>query len=317
MENEFFEADEQMMIFDMDVTSLYPSIAIENSYFPEHLGPTFVDVYRNLRAQRLQYPKGTPENNMLKLALNGVYGASNDKFSIFYDPLFTMQITIGGQLMLALLIERLIAIHGLRVIQANTDGITVYAHRSSKFIIEAVCSEWEKQTRLSLEYAEYSKMAIADVNSYIAQKPSGEVKRKGRYEYDLEWHQNASALVIPKVAEKVILEGVTVMDTLLEWPDSMDFMLRVKVPRSSRLVMSENGRDTPLENTQRYYVSQTGGYLFKIMPPLAKAPGKWRRIAVESGFTVCPCNNLDNSVRYPINYHWYAAEVEKLTLGVI
>ena len=118
-----------MMILDLDVTSMYPSIAISQGYYPEHLGPTFVKVYDQLRQQRIGYKKGSPENAMLKLALNGVYGKSNDKFSIFYDPKFTMSITLTGQLALAMLAERLAAIG--QIIQANTDGITIYATSQS------------------------------------------------------------------------------------------------------------------------------------------------------------------------------------------
>ena len=33
------------------------------------------------------------------------------------------------------------------------------------------------------------------------------VKRKGVYEWDVQWHQNAGGLVIPKVAEKVLVDG--------------------------------------------------------------------------------------------------------------
>ena len=97
--NRVYEADADYMILDIDVTSLYPSIAIGQGYYPEHLGKQFVSTYRTLRTQRIGYKKGSAENAMLKLALNGVYGASGDKFSIFYDPLFTMKITIGGQMM--------------------------------------------------------------------------------------------------------------------------------------------------------------------------------------------------------------------------
>ena len=107
---------------------MYPSIAISQGYYPEHLGPRFVEVYQQLKDQRLLHKKGTPENDMLKLALNGVYGASNDQFSIFYDPRFTMQITITGQLALAMLAERLSGV--ARLIQCNTDGITISLHRN-------------------------------------------------------------------------------------------------------------------------------------------------------------------------------------------
>jgi hypothetical protein len=307
--NWVYEADSEYMILDVDVTSLYPSIAIEHNHYPEHLGEKFVDVYRALRKQRVSFKKGTVQNAALKLALNGVYGASNDPYSVFFDPLFTMKITLGGQMMIARLAERLLTVDGLEVIQANTDGITCYLPKGAKLAMDVVCRAWEALSRLSLEYVEYSKMAIADVNSYIAVGTDGKVKRKGRYEYDLEWHQNASALVVAKVAEKVLVEGAPVMETLLAWPDRMDFMLRVKVPRTSHLLWG----DVQVQNTCRYYVSSEGKSLTKVMPPLAKKPDHWRRIGVESGWTVCVCNDLRDAVM-PIDYSYYADEIEKLTL---
>lgn len=316
VENSHFHSDSDNMLLDIDVTSLYPSIAIENGYYPEHLGPKFVEVYRTLRERRAKFAKGTAENAMLKLALNGVYGASNDAYSIFFDPLFTMKITIGGQLMLAMLSERLLTIADLKIVQVNTDGITMYLPRMFHEQVKRICAEWEQVTKLSLETVEYKSMFIADVNSYLAVKTDGGVKRKGRYEYDIGWHQNASALVVPKVAEKVLVEGVPIRQTVENWPNLMDFMLRVKVPRTSKLIISKNGLEKQLENTQRYYMAKDGGELVKIMPPLAKKPGEWRRIAVQKGYKVCPCNNL-LAGNLPVDHSWYVSEVEKLTLGVM
>lgn len=323
VESESFVSNDKMMIYDVDVTSLYPSIAIENSYYPEHLGTKFVEVYKNLRAQRVSYPKGSAENAMLKLALNGVYGASNDPYSIFYDPLFTMKITITGQLVLAMLIERLLAVHGVKIIQANTDGITMYMPRAAKAAVDEACKVWEIVTGLSLESVEYRKMSTADVNSYIAQTVDGKVKRKGRYEYDVEWHQDASRKVVAKVAEKVILsdEFVSIKKTVESWPNFLDFMIRTKVNRDSTLVLNKSGVDVPLENTQRYYVAKGGSPMFKTMPPLAKAKAAnpyapRRRFAVQAGATVCPCNYLLDA-NLPIDFDWYANEVEKLVLGVL
>lgn len=313
-----FIADDDMMIYDVDVTSLYPSVAIENNYYPHHLGPTFVDVYRQLREQRVGYKKGTPENAMLKLALNGVYGASNDKFSIFYDPLFTMQVTISGQLLIAKLAEQLIAIPKVQIIQCNTDGITLHMLRKSKAAVDDICAKWEVITRLALEYVEYSRIFVADVNSYLAVKLDGSVKRKGRYEHKLEWHKDHSALVVPKVAEKVILEGVSAIDCLRSWPDPMDFMLRAKVNRGSRLVAFNGEHDIPMERTQRYYIAEGGDQLFKIMPPTAKKPGVFRRFAIQQGWGVFCCNTLmPDFLSPPVDLRWYEAEVEKLVYPII
>lgn len=311
--NEEFQSDDEWMIVDADVTSMYPSIAIVNGYYPEHLGEIFVKLYSDLKEERLTHKKGTPENAALKLALNGTFGASNDRYSIFYDPLFTMKITVGGQLMLAMLIDMLWRwVPECQIIQANTDGVTCYLPRRLKAKYDEVCRQWETLTKLDLEYVEYKQMFIADVNNYIAETTTGKIKRKGRYDYNPQWHQNASKLVVPKVAEKVLLERKPIRETLLNWPDKMDFMCRVKVPRSSRLVGTKNGAETTLPNMCRYYVAWGGYYLSKVMPPLAKKPGVYRKIGVESGRTVCVCNKIEDAI-LPINFDYYANEVEKLT----
>ena len=124
------------------------------------------------------------------------------------------------------------------------------------------------------------------------------IKRKGCFEWDKDWHQDSSFLVIPKVAEQVLLHDKPIRETLEAWTDKWDFFGRVKVPRGSKLVIHENGVDRELENVCRYYISTEGGQLFKIMPPLAKKPDQWRRIGVESGWSVCPCNDIRDARQY-------------------
>ena len=145
------------------------------------------------------------------------------------------------------------------------------------------------------------------------------VKRKGAYDYVREWHQDHSALVVPKVAEKVLLEGAPIRETVENWPDIMDFMLRVKVPRSSSLVIEyrEQWGDTqfPLQNTTRYLITEDGGHLFKQMPPL-KGKELWRQIGVEAGWKVTPCNNLSEARGVEIDFDYYVQEVEKLVNGL-
>ena len=317
VENEIVEADSEYAVIDLDVSSYYPNLAIKNRFFPEHLGQGFCDIYQHLYEQRKNYPKGSAENAMLKLALNGVYGDSNNVFSVFYDPLFTMKITLNGQLLLCLLAETLMNLEGLRLIQINTDGLTIRVPRGLISEVERIRGEWEQMTQLTLEEALYYRMFIRDVNSYIAEYMDGKLKRKGAYEYDLEWHQNHSALVVPKAAEKVLVEGAPIRETVENWPDMYDFMLRVKVPKSSYLVIQYpeewGNTDFPIQNTTRYYVAKGGGRLYKWMPPLAKKPDQWRRIGVESGWGVCVCNDIKDATA-PVDFDYYIREVEKITL---
>lgn len=168
VESVVLDSSEEAVIVDLDVSSYYPNLAISNGFYPAHLGTEFCVIYKNLYEQRKTYPKGSAENAMLKLALNGVYGDSNNKFSVFYDPLFTMSITLNGQLLLCVLAENLIRIKDLQIIQVNTDGITVRLPRTELHHLQEVRQWWERLTSLELEEARYSKMFIRDCNNYIA-----------------------------------------------------------------------------------------------------------------------------------------------------
>lgn len=315
IESEIVESTDDMVIVDLDVSSYYPNLAIANRFYPAHLGESFCDIYQNLYEQRKTYPKGSAENAMLKLALNGVYGDSNNRFSVFYDPLYTMKITLNGQLLLCMLAEALFKIDGLQLIQINTDGLTVRVPRANKSKVDMVRAWWEELTDLELEEAIYKTMMIRDVNNYIAVYENGKVKRKGAYEYNLGWHQNAGGLVIPKVAEQVLVHGAPIRETVEQWPEIMDFMLRTKVPRSSYLAIEKDGVTSQLQNITRYYIAKDGGRLFKYMPPL-KGKHEWRKIGVESGWGVQPCNDINNAGKLPVDFDYYIREVEKLCLGL-
>ena len=310
LENVVVESDDEHVIVDLDVTSYYPNLAITNEFHPEHLGKDFVAIYSNLFEQRKQYPKKSSESAMLKLALNGVYGDSNNKFSVFYDPLFTMSITLNGQLLLCLLAERLMEIGGLSLVQINTDGVTVRVPRANMQRVDETCAWWMHMTGLNLEQVRYRRMYLRDVNNYIGQYEDGTVKRKGAYEWKTGWHQNAGGLVIPKVAEKVLVDGAPIRETVENWPHLHDFMLRIKVPRSSYLQWG----DHQAQNTTRYYVAKGGKPLTKWMPPL-KGKTDWRKFAVESGWNVQVCNNIKD-VGLPVDFDYYVQEIEKLCLAL-
>jgi hypothetical protein len=169
IESEVIESDIDHIIVDLDVTSYYPNLAIVNGFYPAHLGQQFCVIYKNLFEQRKSYPKKSAESAMLKLALNGVYGDSNNQFSVFYDPLYTMTITLNGQLLLCLLAEGLMHIPGLRLIQVNTDGLTVRVPRVNKWLVDVAAAAWQSRTGLNLEEATYKRMFISNVNNYLAE----------------------------------------------------------------------------------------------------------------------------------------------------
>lgn len=315
-------ADDQYEIEDVDVTSFYPSLGIVNRIYPKHLGEQFCDIYKDVFDQRdkIYTKKAHPKiNAMLKLALNGVYGDSNNVYSPFYDPQYTMGITINGQLLLCLLADYLMDIPGLQMIQANTDGLTIRYPRTRKDDVKRVTDWWQAHTRMQLEHASYSRMFIRDANNYIAEYTDGKLKRKGAYEWvtvknggTLGWHQNHSSLIIPMAAEMALTKNIPIREYITYHPDINDFMSRTKVPRNSKLVISQGGVETLQQNVCRYYITKSGGSFVKIMPPLPKAPDKERRIGIDVGWNVTECNHIDTARRDCIQFEYYIKEAEKL-----
>lgn len=168
IESRVVESDEKRVIRSYDVSSYYPNLSIKNRFYPEHLAETFCDIYEHIYDLRKSYDKKSAENAMLKLALNGTYGKSNDQFSPFYDPKFTMQITLNGQLLLSKVIEMVLSVPTVEILMANTDGFEFMVDREYEHLTAAKCKEWEQMTQLILEDVTYSKMIIRDVNNYFA-----------------------------------------------------------------------------------------------------------------------------------------------------
>ena len=236
--------DDDHDLVDVDVASYYPNLAIANRYFPEHLSDVFCDIYSEVYQMRQKHGKKTAENAMLKLALNGVYGDSGNQYSPFYDTKYMMSITINGQLFLCMLAEWVMNT-GARMVQVNTDGITCLVPKTRRADFDAMCAHWENHTGLDLEHVNYKAMHIRDVNNYMAEKTDGSVKRIGAYSYvtpledpytrERGWHKDHSAFVVQKAAEMRLVHGQDIADFIQKHRDPFDFMLSVKVPRSSHL----------------------------------------------------------------------------------
>ena len=274
--NSIVESDKEYVIIDADVSSLYPSIAIVNGLYPRHLGREFVDIYN----QEIVVPRliAKKEGNKVladgfKLAANSVYGKSNDVYSWLYDPQYTMATTINGQLLLTMLAEMLMEIDDSKLIQINTDGLTMKIHRDDLNQYYEICEKWMKITNLELEYVEYSKMIIFDVNNYLAFYTNGKYKAKGRCEFeDIPLHKNKSFAIIPRAFYEYHKNNVEPVEFITNHNNIYDFCAGVKSKRSDKrggnwyqLHWIENGdyKTKKLSKTVRYYVSNKGATLIK------------------------------------------------------
>lgn len=277
-----FHADAEWLLRDIDVASLYPNIAIKNRLAPAHMGERFVEEYARLPEERKRFQKefgkkSIPANSM-KLASNGTYGNTNNKFSPFYDPQLTMTITINGQLMLCMLAEWLLTVPTLQLIQINTDGITYRIHAPNEPAAAAICAQWEAYTLLTLESVNYRSMWIRDVNSYVALDVDGNLKVKGAYwapdagegyarsiseTQPPSWHKDLSACVVQRAAVAALTRGIDPELYIRTHGDPFDFMLREKVSRADRLLIGD--RET--QRISRYYIALDGAPMRKISPP--------------------------------------------------
>jgi DNA polymerase len=164
---------------NIDVASYYPALMIEYGYLSRNISqPT---KYKEIRDRRLELKaQKDPRNEPLKIVLNGTYGAMKDKFNQLYDPRQANNVCVGGQLLLLDLIEKLE--DHCQLIQSNTDGLLVKLHQEEDFdLIDDICYEWEKRTRMVLEFDSYRKVFQKDVNNYVIVDFNGGYKSKGGY----------------------------------------------------------------------------------------------------------------------------------------
>lgn len=274
---QFIQATEDWLIRDIDVASLYPSIGVENGLAPEHLGQHFAHEFNQLLVERRTHAKGTVENASLKLAANGTYGNSNSKFSVFYDPKFTMTITINGQLLLCMLAEWLVDIPTFQFIQINTDGITYRIHKDYEPEAARICKIWEDYTCLVLEGVNYNRMWIRDVNNYVAEDTKGKLKQKGAYWHPNPtdyansistagppaWHKDFNPTVVTRAAVAAMTQGIDPEAFMRAQHDPFEFVCRVKVDRASKLIWGNQ----QVQSTSRYFVAKSGYRMKKVSPP--------------------------------------------------
>lgn len=270
-------ATDEWEIHDIDVEGLYPRCAVVNQLRPEHLGALFVHEYAQIPLERKKYKKGTVENAALKLAANGTYGNSNNKFSVFYDPKFTLTITVNCQLLLCMLAERLVNVPTLQIVQINTDGITYRIHRDYQPQALAIQAQWEQETQFVLERVQFKRVWIADVNTFVMETIDGKFKQKGRlwhpdplnYADSISeasppaWHKDLSNIASVRAAVAAMVHGIDPETWLRSHTDAFDFMCRTRATGQSELFLGGQ----PVQKTIRYYVAREGAPLTKLAHP--------------------------------------------------
>ena len=316
-----FEADENTLIIDWDVSSYYPAIIINNGRYPYHLGKEFLRGYKQMFEKRLELkPQAKKDKRIagiveaLKLSVNSVYGKSSDMQNWIYDRQLTMFTTITGELSLMMLIEEY-ELNGIHVISANTDGVTIMVDKTLLDKMHEINKWWSELTSYELERADYQKIIFSTVNDYLAIKTDGEVKKKGDFLTDFELHKNKSARIVPIALEQYFVSNIPVADTIMDHNNIFDFCLRQKASKDFHYegIIRSTGETTVYNKLIRYYISNTGEKLLKVKNPECDTNAA-AVSQVEAGEWLATVSNhltkdhpLDN-----INYSYYIERAERI-----
>lgn len=217
-------SDDRRVLIDKDVTSYYPSIILNNRYFPPHLGDSFLTVYQDIVNRRVKAKREGDRltDATLKIVINGSFGKLGSKWSVLYAPNLMLQVTLTGQLSLLMLIERLESA-GFSVVSANTDGFVTSVDRNRIDEYQRLCSEWEAKTGFQLEEKVYRALYSRDVSNYIAIQEDGKVKLKGTYR-PADISKNPNAEIVSEAVVAYLQHGTDPRDTIRSCTDPRKFV---------------------------------------------------------------------------------------------
>ena len=309
---------EDEMLIDIDVASLYPSMLIEYEFYPKHLGPEFLEVYKQIKDERIEakHNGNKVKNETLKLALNGLSGNLQNEHNFCYSPFAVMQIRINGQLLLLMLAEKLTQL-GCRIVQANTDGLFVLLKKDVYSKVNNVCREWEQLTRLTLEEERFKAMYQYAINDYFAITEDDKVKEKGMFITTVKLGKGLTPKIIPKAVINFFKNGVPVEETIKGCKDIRDFLMSEKTGKQWHVEYNNKEQ----QRTNRFYASTNGAYLWKwkekdtnrfdisIPCPTEK---QYQNMLTASGVSLL--NYLDDKPieERKINYRYYIMEAYKI-----
>lgn len=275
--NKRFDSDPEYVIMSHDFASYYPHLSFKNNIVPAHIpNNIFIPLYEGLYKQRKAIPKSNPRNYILKIALNALYGSTNDKFSFLRDRQMTVAICVNGQLILSMLMEQLLLqIPNSQLIMQNTDGQEILIPRKHLDLYYKICNWMEKLCSIPLEHDEYKSLIIGDCNNYIGIFNNGKTKCKGRFEFkNIPLHKNKSHSIIPKAVYEYFVNNTPIENTIKNHNNIFDFCAGVKAKSTEKKGKSwyelhsidntiSDIKKQKLNKIVRYFISTKGKWLVK------------------------------------------------------
>lgn len=297
-------SDDEHALIDVDVASQYPAIIMKLGLAPPAIGETFFEVYGELMRLRLE-AKARGDKTMAdggKIALNGVYGKLGSEFSFMYGPHIMIAVTLTGQLSLLMLIERC-ELEGIPVMSGNTDGVVIRCPRRKLDRLADIIKGWEQDTGFMAERTDYRAIYNRDVNTYIAVKADGKIKRKGPV--GNPWKENDLRGQMSKNPQMTICSDAVVEYILHKTPFE-ETIRAARDPREFVTVIKANGgaewRGQPLGEVIRYYWSTDND-------PILRVTNKHKVPNTTGGK---PMMALPDELPDDVDYERYVSEAEKI-----
>lgn len=252
--------NEDELLLDSDVNSLYPSLMRMYHLYPHKLKDVLGQIFPQIIDDRLEFKRTGQKNKneTYKYMLNGVSGKMQDETSWLFSPFTVMQVRINGQLLLLMLAERLLKL-GCKLYQINTDGILYKLKKSKYEELQQVLKEWEKLTMLTLETEEFTQFYQLAINDYFGVEPNNKIKKKGFFLTDIELGKGLTPKIIPEAIINYFVHNIPVEDTIKSCKDICKFLQAEKTGKQWTVEYNEQIQ----QRINRFYVSNSGYYLWK------------------------------------------------------
>jgi len=310
------EADEYLV--QPDFSGFYPSQVVQLEY-PHKYDPYFREMYVQSYYDKIE---GKKIGDKLMETLNKLIGNSSfGKFLSYYSPLYSpdlaYRITVNGQLMALMLIERL-SLAGFKVVGANTDAVEVYVKKARYDEYLAVCNEFCALTKMSLDHDKFVKIYRKSCNHYIGIKANSDgtpqidekgrfkVKLKGDFEQESDLLKGAKPTIIKIAIFEELVYGTPIAKTVKEHTDIYDFCMSSRIGGEFKTVHAGN----TLQKTNRYYAGKgaDSSYIYKVK----KADNSEQHILKESKVIIFNDYVEKPMSEYNINYGYYINEAQKI-----
>lgn len=267
------EATEDRVIQNRDVSSLYPSLIEIYNYLSRNVPDP--ELFYAIKRDRIQAKHNDDKQTArdLKLPLNTVSGAQENRYNDLYDPLPTRSLRISGQLFLTVLTMRLLnACKTIKLLNLNTDGLMYSIDKSELALVDEIAHAWETETKFELEVDDIQKVWIKDVNNLLMIKTNGEVKTVGGYlNYGISvkgaWSINNNMVIVKKALVEYFVHDTPVEDTINGSTNILEFQIIAKAGAKYREAYHiVDGEHIPVQKVNRVYATtdERYGKIFKV-----------------------------------------------------